>query len=101
VKQSATDPQTGRIDLGMITTGQSSATRQRRHDMAKALKAILEKKGKVVTHRYEKILEEFKSQSDIQITREMFEDALKDLSDERYLTRTNQSIKLNVTFATA
>ena len=38
MKQSATDPQTGRIDLGMITTGQSSATRQRRHDMAKALK---------------------------------------------------------------
>lgn len=38
VKQSATDPQTGRIDLGMITTGQSSASRKRKQELATALK---------------------------------------------------------------
>jgi len=101
VKQSATDPQTGRIDLGMITTGQSSASRKRKQELATALKAILDKKAKVVSHAYEKILLEFKGQSDIQITRDMFDDALKDLSDQRYLTRTNQTIRVSAHFAAA
>jgi len=99
VKQSATDPQTGLIDLGMITTGQSSDSRRKRQEIRDALKAILEKKGKVVTHSYSKILEEFRSNSEIQITRDMYDDALKDLSDQRYLTRTNQSIRINVGYS--
>ncbi len=41
VKQSATDPQTGRIDLGIITTGVSSETRKKRQEVAGALKVRL------------------------------------------------------------
>ena len=49
VKQSATDPQTGRIDLGIITTGVSSETRKKRQEVAGALKVRLkiEFKGSV------------------------------------------------------
>merc|ERR1719460_908916 len=37
LKQSATDPTTGRIDVSILTTGMSSASRKRRQDVAKAL----------------------------------------------------------------
>merc|ERR1712029_788884 len=37
LKQSATDPTTGRIDVSILTTGQSSASRKRRQEVAKAL----------------------------------------------------------------
>lgn len=99
LKQSATDPQTGLIDVDMITTGQSSDTRRRRQAVADALKKILSGKGKVVNHSYDKILHEFRTNSDIQITRDMFDDALKDLSDQSYLSRTHQTIKINASLA--
>merc|ERR1711920_82867 len=46
LKQSATDPLTGRIDVSILTTGQSSAGRKRRAEVANALKALLKKKSK-------------------------------------------------------
>merc|ERR1719468_1152157 len=78
LKQSATDPTTGRIDVSILTTGQSSATRKRRQEVAKALQELLAKKTKTPTISYDKLFSEFKSCSDIQITREMYEDALRD-----------------------
>ena len=50
---------------------QSSATRKRRQEVAKALQELLGKKGKTPTISYDKLFSEFKSCSDIQITREM------------------------------
>merc|ERR1712173_504488 len=44
LKQSATDPLTGRIDVSILTTGQSSAGRKRRAEVAAALKDLLEKR---------------------------------------------------------
>merc|ERR1711915_355776 len=46
LKQSATDPLTGRIDVSILTTGQSSAGRKRRAEVATALKDLLLKKKK-------------------------------------------------------
>jgi len=99
VKQSATDPQTGLVDMELIATGMSAETKKKRHELAKALKGILEKKGKVVNHNVENILKEFRTHSDIQITREMYDDALKILTDERYLTRTNQTIRIAAVYS--
>merc|ERR1711942_659133 len=72
LKQSATDPLTGRIDVSILTTGQSSSGRKRRAEVASALKEQL-KKYKTATASYVKLFADFRSSSDIQITRDMFE----------------------------
>ena len=71
LKQSATDPTTGRIDVSILTTGQSSESRKRRQEVAKALKELLSKRGKSTTVSYDKLFGDFKSSSERQITREM------------------------------
>lgn len=82
LKQSATDPLSGKIDVGILTTGLSSTARKRRVELAQALKKLLDDKGKVPTVNYQKLFEEFKGQSQTMITREQYEDALKDLQDD-------------------
>merc|ERR1712013_83028 len=42
-----TDPLTGRVDVTILTTGQSSSGRKRRQEVAAGLKALLRKKTKV------------------------------------------------------
>lgn len=42
IKESATDPLTGKIDLGLISTGTSEAQRRRRDDLSKALLSLLD-----------------------------------------------------------
>jgi len=42
IKESATDPLTGKIDLSLISTGTSEAQRRRREDIGKALLALLD-----------------------------------------------------------
>ncbi|KAH1007357.1 hypothetical protein HUJ04_004602 [Dendroctonus ponderosae] len=82
LKQSATDPLSGKIDVGILTTGLSSAARKRRVELAQALKKLIDDKGKVPTINYQKLLEELKGSSQVMITREQYEDALKDLQDD-------------------
>merc|ERR1719370_603344 len=86
LKQSATDPTTGRIDVSILTTGMSSASRKRRQEVSKALQELLSKKTKTPTVSYDRLFSEFKTNSDIQITREMFEDALRDLQEGSVIT---------------
>merc|ERR1719373_1323234 len=97
LKQSATDPTTGRIDVSILTTGQSSASRKRRQEVAKALQELLSKKNKTPTINYDKLYSDFKGSSDIQITREMYDDALRDLQDGNVITRAGQNtIRVNL-----
>jgi len=97
LKQSATDPTTGRIDVSILTTGQSSASRKRRQEVAKALQELLSKKNKTPTITYDKLFSDFKGSSDIQITREMYDDALRDLQDGNVITRAGQNtIRVNL-----
>ncbi|KAB7499902.1 DNA replication licensing factor MCM4 [Armadillidium nasatum] len=119
LKQSATDPMSGKIDVGILTTGLSSAARKRRGEIAQALKKLIQSKGKVATLNYQKTLVELKETSDlmykntylymidmyytygvymifinspnIMVTREMFEDALKDLQDDEFLSVTGKA----------
>jgi DNA replication licensing factor MCM4 len=93
VKQSATDPQTGLVDMELIATGMSTEMKKRRQDLAKALKELLKRNPKG-TYQIEATLKQFRSESEIQITREMFDDALKILQDDRYLTRTTNTIRI-------
>ncbi|GJQ66152.1 hypothetical protein Trydic_g4214 [Trypoxylus dichotomus] len=81
LKQSATDPLSGRIDVGILTTGLSTIARKRRLELAESVKKLLEQK-KVRIVNYQKLFTEVKENSNLMVTREQFEDALKDLQDD-------------------
>lgn len=55
----------GKIDVGILTTGLSSAARKRRGEIAQALKKLIQSKGKVATLNYQKTLVELKETSDL------------------------------------
>lgn len=46
LKQAATDPKTGIIDVGILTTGVSTSERQRRELLAKELRKVLQSKSR-------------------------------------------------------
>uniref|UniRef100_A0A182ILA0 DNA replication licensing factor MCM4 n=1 Tax=Anopheles atroparvus TaxID=41427 RepID=A0A182ILA0_ANOAO len=82
LKQSATDPLSGKIDVGILTTGLSSAARKKRAELVASIKSSLKSKGKISTIPYQKLFGEIKEASQVLITKEQFEDALKELQDE-------------------
>lgn len=63
LKQSATDPLSGKIDVGILTTGLSSAARKRRQEITQALRKLLTTKGKGASLNYQKVLSEMKENS--------------------------------------
>ena len=65
LKQSATDPLSGKIDVSILTTGQSEGSRKRRLLVKNGLQALIEKKGKVQTLNYLKCWNELKESSDL------------------------------------
>lgn len=65
LKQSATDPLSGKIDVGILTTGLSSSTRKRRMEMAQAVKKLIEEKGEVPIINYPKLFQELKDSSNM------------------------------------
>lgn len=66
LKQSATDPLTGQINVGILTTGQSEGYRKRREEVKKSLQGLVDKKGrKVQTMNYLKTWNELKEASDV------------------------------------
>lgn len=65
LKQSATDPLSGKIDVGILTTGLSSAARKKRVELAQAVKKLIDSKGKVPTVPYQKLFTEVKENSNI------------------------------------
>ncbi|XP_011313071.1 DNA replication licensing factor MCM4 [Fopius arisanus] len=81
LKQSAIDPLSGKIDVSILTTGISAASRKRQNDVTTALRKLIEAKGKVASLNYQKILNELKESMQILVTRDMFEDSLKGLQD--------------------
>jgi len=91
VKQSATDPLSGKIDVSILTTGLSSSARKRRAELASAMKRLIQAKGKAATLNYVKTLGELKDASSWMITKEMFEDVLKDLQDDGLIVVSGRS----------
>lgn len=65
LKQSATDPLSGKIDVNILTTGLSSAARKRRQELTDALRKLIQSKGKGVSLNYQKVLSEMKENSQI------------------------------------
>lgn len=94
LKQSATDPLSGKIDVSILITGLSSAARKKRMELAQALRKLIQAKGKVLTLNAQKLFQDMKESSDLMITREMYEDALRDLQDDEFLQVTGKSIRI-------
>jgi DNA replication licensing factor MCM4 len=65
LKQSATDPLSGKIDVGILTTGLSATARKKRADLIAFIKGLLKKKNKAKTISYQKFLSEVKESSQI------------------------------------
>jgi DNA replication licensing factor MCM4 len=94
LKQAATDPKTGIVDISILTTGLSSWERSRRVEITKAVKQILESRGKAPTVKYLQLFAELKDQSDKPVNQAQFDDALRSLEDEDFLVRTGSIIRL-------
>ncbi|CAF0794745.1 unnamed protein product [Brachionus calyciflorus] len=94
LKQSAVDPKTGRIDVGILTTGYSSEERRNREKIAQALKKIIREKGKITTLKKESLYQDLLTQSDVHIQKDHFESALRDLQEDDYLIITDQVIRI-------
>ncbi len=58
------DPSTGRIDISILTTGISGASRKQRADRAKSLKSLIKEKGSLPSLKYQKLYDEFKDRAD-------------------------------------
>lgn len=63
LKQSATDPLSGKIDVGILTTGLSSSIRKRRMEMVQAVRKLIEEKRNVPIISYPKLFQEMKDSS--------------------------------------
>uniref|UniRef100_A0A672ZDX2 DNA replication licensing factor MCM4 n=1 Tax=Sphaeramia orbicularis TaxID=375764 RepID=A0A672ZDX2_9TELE len=94
LKQSATDPRTGFVDISILTTGMSATARKRKEEVAQALKKLIQSKGKTPAMKYQQLLEDLRGQSETAITRELFDEALRALADEDYLTVTGKTVRL-------
>uniref|UniRef100_A0A9L0IDJ2 DNA replication licensing factor MCM4 n=1 Tax=Equus asinus TaxID=9793 RepID=A0A9L0IDJ2_EQUAS len=94
LKQSATDPRTGIVDISILTTGMSATTRKRKEELAEALKKLILSKGKIPALKYQQLFEDIRGQSDIAITKDMFEEALRALADDDFLTVTGKTVRL-------
>uniref|UniRef100_A0A8C5TD90 DNA replication licensing factor MCM4 n=1 Tax=Malurus cyaneus samueli TaxID=2593467 RepID=A0A8C5TD90_9PASS len=94
LKQSATDPRTGIVDISILTTGMSATARKRKEELAQALRKLIQSKGKAPSLKYQQLLDDLRAQSDTAVTREMFEEALRALADEDFLTVTGKTVRL-------
>lgn len=65
LKQSATDPLSGKIDVGILTTGLSTAARKKRAELVASIKDNLKKRGKVSTVSWHKLFLEIREASQI------------------------------------
>uniref|UniRef100_A0A671UPW1 DNA replication licensing factor MCM4 n=1 Tax=Sparus aurata TaxID=8175 RepID=A0A671UPW1_SPAAU len=94
LKQSATDPRTGFVDISILTTGMSATARKRKEEVAQALKKLIQAKGKTPAMKYQQLLDDLRGQSETAITKELFDEALRSLADEDYLTVTGKTVRL-------
>ncbi|XP_043511866.1 DNA replication licensing factor MCM4 [Frieseomelitta varia] len=86
LKQSAIDPLSGKIDVTILTTGISAGARKRRKELCEAIQKLIESKDKVHMLNQQKIFAEIKQSSELLVTRDMFEDALRELQSNGLIT---------------
>ncbi|XP_028831134.1 DNA replication licensing factor MCM4 [Denticeps clupeoides] len=94
LKQSATDPRTGFVDISILTTGMSATARKRKEEVAQALKKLIQTKGKTPAMKYQQLFDDLRGQSETAITKDLFDEALRALADDDFLTVTGRTVRL-------
>ena len=100
LKQSATDPRTGIVDISILTTGMSATGRKRREELKAALRQLIEQdktragQKSAPTIRCRMLLDRWRSQADQAITQAMFDETVKGLQDDEFLVRTGDVLRL-------
>lgn len=81
----------GKIDVSVLTTGVSSAARKKRLEIFQALKTLIQ--GKKSTFlKIPDLLAEFRREhQQLLVTKEMFDDAIRDLQDENLVDKVNNT----------
>ncbi|XP_065915389.1 DNA replication licensing factor mcm4-like [Dysidea avara] len=95
LKQAATDPRTGIIDISILTTGVSSSERMRRQALAKEIQKLLQGKAGGTGLKRDALFEQIRSQSQVGVTQQQFDEALRILQDDDFLTVSGQTIRIN------
>jgi DNA replication licensing factor MCM4 len=81
LRESATDPLTGQIDLDLITTGASTTARRVRADLKREILSLLDKSGKTGL-RWTAAIRSLETQSTVPIDHAEFAEVIKELTDE-------------------
>ena len=84
----AIDPLTGKIDMDLITTGKSSAVRERTADLKRHVKSFLSDRSAGAID-FNSMLSELNSHSSISIPEKMLRDVLEELVDEEFVHTSN------------
>lgn len=84
----AIDPLTGKIDMDLITTGKSSALRERIADLKRHVKSFLSDRSAGAIE-FNTMLTELNSHSSIAIPEKMLRDVLEELVDEEFVHTSN------------
>ncbi|BES92804.1 DNA replication licensing factor [Nesidiocoris tenuis] len=90
LKQSATDPISGKIDVSILTTGLSMAARRKRQEIRETLVNLFKGKNSGMTFTYQRLFKEVKDVSEMLVTRELLDEALRELKDEGIVSITNK-----------
>lgn len=72
----------------------SATSRKRKEELAEALRKLILSKGKTPALKYQQLFEDIRGQSDTAITKDMFEEALRALADDDFLTVTGKTVRL-------
>ena len=95
IKQAATDPTSGKIDVSILTTGVSVSKRKTITQLSDVIKSHLSRKsGSKDLITVQPLYDEIKKNTNVMLTRDMFDDALKLLSEEGYLDLSGKIIRL-------
>lgn len=84
----AIDPLTGKIDMDLITTGKSSALRERMSDLKRHVKTYLSERSGGNTD-FNTMLTELNGHSSVLIPEKMLRDVLEELVDEEFVYTSN------------
>lgn len=97
IKESATDPVTGRIDLDLLAGGTSSSDRRRREDLKQAILKMVDEMGKGgAAPRYQDTLKRLQEQSSVPLEGSEFAECLRVLETEGLVRVTGEGVRRSI-----
>src|SRR5690606_13749205 len=97
IKESATDPVTGRIDLDLLAGGTSSSDRRKKEDLKAAILSVVDELGKGgAAPRYQDTLKRLQEQSSVPLENSEFAEALRVLETEGLVRVTGEGPRRSI-----